>query len=216
MRFKVGDKVRVRTDLEAGRGYRLNDSLALLIPTNDMCAYRGKVLTISAVYHSHYITLEADRYFWTDDMFEPNAVSASNVSNGASEVDLAQKIVITSNGSKSVATLYDGDEKVKSAEAAMPEGVDFDFMGCAKRALKELAKEPGSKRVCYNGKMVCLESQTEVFTPGKIYVSVGGCVKADNGNTWSKVYKLNNDKATIFCQLGDIENPSAKFVTASD
>lgn len=144
-----------------------------------------------------------------------NLTDLEIVTENACETAFEQKIVITSDGNKSTATLYDGDKEIKKAEAAMPEGVDFDFMGCAKRALKALAKEADDKPVSYSGKMVCIESSLESFVPGKIYDCLRGNVKGDDGLTYFPIRKLNHDVTSVFCQLGE-KGTKAKFVAVSN
>lgn len=67
MRYKAGDRVRVRKDLIMGAAY--NDSYF----TRQMYALLGKIVRISEVCTDFYRI--DDRYYercsWTDDMFEP-------------------------------------------------------------------------------------------------------------------------------------------------
>lgn len=63
MRFKVGDKVRVREDLEVGFSYgewAFNSS---------MTVFRGKELTVDKVYGECYQVKE-NHWYWTDEMLE--------------------------------------------------------------------------------------------------------------------------------------------------
>lgn len=65
MRYKVGDKVRVRKDLKEQMGYgcqRFVDS---------MKKQMGKIVTISNVVDDRYYYIQEDNYNWTDEMFEP-------------------------------------------------------------------------------------------------------------------------------------------------
>lgn len=64
MRYKVGDKVRVRGDLEVGKDYGCQ------IVLNSMAINRGKIVTIYDVRGGYYSIVE-DNYNWTDEMFEP-------------------------------------------------------------------------------------------------------------------------------------------------
>lgn len=64
MKYKVGDKVRVRSDLKACEQYGAN------IATNGMERLAGKIVTISRVGYAHYL-VEGMNYNWTDEMFEP-------------------------------------------------------------------------------------------------------------------------------------------------
>lgn len=65
MKYKVGDRVRVRSDLKETDDYRVYG-----IGTNsEMVRMAGKVVTISHVGSSSY-KIEGYGYFWTDKMFE--------------------------------------------------------------------------------------------------------------------------------------------------
>lgn len=63
MKYKVGDKVRVRRDLEEGKAYGGWGAL------EDMVKMRGVIVTIRRVRGSAY-ELEEKGLMWTDDMFE--------------------------------------------------------------------------------------------------------------------------------------------------
>lgn len=66
MKYKVGDKVRVRKDLVVGEQYG-GETVA-----DDMVDMRGMVVTIEEVDGSGYGIKEGlDDYNWTDEMFEP-------------------------------------------------------------------------------------------------------------------------------------------------
>lgn len=69
MRYKVGDKVRVRGDLIVGKRYGqyFNKDMAKLI---------NKVITIRKVVNKNFYKIEEDAYYcWTDEMFEPVVVT---------------------------------------------------------------------------------------------------------------------------------------------
>ena len=61
MRYKVGDKVRVRSDLNISVMY------GALRAVNEML--NEKIVTITSVHHSYYKVVE-DNYMWTDEMLE--------------------------------------------------------------------------------------------------------------------------------------------------
>lgn len=67
MKYKVGDKVRIREDLVTGGDY--GGSVAV----DDMTDMGGSVVTIERVgeVHGYYIKEDPDEYCWTDEMFEP-------------------------------------------------------------------------------------------------------------------------------------------------
>ena len=62
MKYKVGDKVRVRSDLENAVMY------GVLCATYEMS--KKKIVTIKSVHDGYYKVVEDD-YKWTDEMFEP-------------------------------------------------------------------------------------------------------------------------------------------------
>lgn len=64
MKYKIGDRVRVRSDLKACEQYGAN------IATNSMERLAGKIVTISRVGYAHYL-VEGMNYNWTDEMLEP-------------------------------------------------------------------------------------------------------------------------------------------------
>ena len=64
MKFKVGDKVRVRKDLEVSKDYG-NCGVV-----KDMKEYRGKEFIIDKVWRNCYMLKDID-YYWTDEMLEP-------------------------------------------------------------------------------------------------------------------------------------------------
>lgn len=66
MKYKVGDKVRVRSDLEENTRYGGK------IFVRGMAVHRGRNVEISKVHDDAYYIKESDReWFWTDEMFEP-------------------------------------------------------------------------------------------------------------------------------------------------
>lgn len=67
MKYKVGDKVKIREDLEVGKEY--NDTLFI----NDMLQYKGKiaVITYASDDDGYYeVDLDDGEWAWADDMFE--------------------------------------------------------------------------------------------------------------------------------------------------
>ena len=65
MRYKVGDKVKVRSDLKENIRYGGQ------IFVRDMAVHCGKNVEISKVHDDVYCIKESDReWFWTDEMFE--------------------------------------------------------------------------------------------------------------------------------------------------
>lgn len=65
MKYKVGDKVRVRSDLKERMGYGCQRF------TDAMKKQMGKIVTISNVVDDRYYYIKEDNYNWTDEMLEP-------------------------------------------------------------------------------------------------------------------------------------------------
>lgn len=65
MKYKVGDKVKVRSDLKAYEIYGSN------MLTKSMEKFSGKTVTISGVGITSYAIEEMEVAYWTDEMLEP-------------------------------------------------------------------------------------------------------------------------------------------------
>lgn len=65
MRYKIGDRVRVRKDLVVGKVY----GGALF--DKKRCSWLGKIVEISKVYTGYYRIRDCFLFVWTDDMLEP-------------------------------------------------------------------------------------------------------------------------------------------------
>lgn len=65
MKYKTGDEVRIRADLEVGKEY---DEATIV---SNMKRYFGKTTTIRHVYeHCYTIDVDDGDWIWTDSMFE--------------------------------------------------------------------------------------------------------------------------------------------------
>ena len=66
MKYKIGDKVLVRSDLEEGKKY--GDEVVM----SDMLFFKGKIVTIEHVDHpnDYRIKEDPDQWHWTDEMFD--------------------------------------------------------------------------------------------------------------------------------------------------
>ena len=64
MKYKVGDKVKVRSDLRVGKSYGEHTFV------HGMFKFMGKIVTIESVWEQGY-RIEEDAYWWTDEMLEP-------------------------------------------------------------------------------------------------------------------------------------------------
>ena len=65
MKYKVGDKVKVREDLKIGKTYNGQT----FVP--QMKKYKGQIVTIKIVDNGgHYIEEDGQDWYWTDEMLE--------------------------------------------------------------------------------------------------------------------------------------------------
>lgn len=76
--LQKGDRVVVRSDLEAHSYYAMRDAngdflgLLTIDATSDMCRFRGKTVTIDRVCGNGYYYIKQDNnaWYWSDGMFE--------------------------------------------------------------------------------------------------------------------------------------------------
>ena len=64
MKFKIGDKVKLKDDLVVGEGY---DELELL---DNMEYYKGEVLTIKRINENGNYKVNESLFWWSPSMFE--------------------------------------------------------------------------------------------------------------------------------------------------
>lgn len=166
MKYKVGDKVRIVS--KWGKGCCQNSY-------GKMDKWLGKVMTIRTAYGDCTYGMKEDvgengglNWLWNENMIE----------GLASE----KKIVITSDGDKTLAMLYDGKNVVKTATAKCSPDDKFDFETGARIAFDRLwgNEEKEEKPKFFNGKAVCVKPYYR-FTVGKIYEFAGGQCFDDDG-----------------------------------
>ena len=157
MKYKVGDKVRIVS--KWGKGCCQN-------PNGEMDKWLGKVMTVRYVGKWWYQMVEDRKenigggFVWTE-----NCIAGLACEN---------KIVITSDGEKTLARLYDGNKVIKTATAKCSPDDKFSFETGAKIAFERLFNSEEKEEPKYfNGKAVCVYGELG-FTVGKIYEFVNG------------------------------------------
>ena len=80
MKYKIGDKVLVRSDLKEGKTY--GDEVVM----SDMLYLKGKIVTIEHVDHPDYYRIkeDPDQWHWTNEMFigkEPKEIKSEYLSD---------------------------------------------------------------------------------------------------------------------------------------
>lgn len=190
MKFKVGDKVRVRKDLEEGRSYYMEDKKVHNTFVCPMNILKGQVVTISKILDHQHAVKECPNavmggvFCWVDEMFESEPIKSS----------CRKKIVITTDGTETHARLYEENKLVKTATAKCSPDDTFDFAEGARLAFERLRESEETERAkpqlkYYSGKVVCTYRGTDdSYTVGKIYEFVNGTVVDDDGEVR---YKFN-------------------------
>lgn len=157
MKYKVGDKVRIVSEWGKGCWQNLN---------GEMDKWLGKVMTVRRVGATTYRMVEDKEdndwggWYWKENCIE--GLAGEN------------KIVITSDGEKTLARLYDGKKVVKTTTAKCSPADKFSFETGAKIAFERLFDgEEKEEQKYFNGKAVCVYGELG-FTSGKIYEFVNG------------------------------------------
>lgn len=92
MKFKVGDKVKIRKDFSKTKSYKI-------APVLDMEKYKGKIAEIQRISTRGNYNLDIDNmeWYWSDDMLEPYETKESNFN----KLDLKNGDIVTKrNGEK--------------------------------------------------------------------------------------------------------------------
>lgn len=85
MKFKVGDRVRIRTDLKIFEKYGSQYFV------RDMKQHEGKIAIITRVFDDYYF-INLDSFYWTDEMLKP-CDAVLTISQLQSEIDkLSNKV----------------------------------------------------------------------------------------------------------------------------
>lgn len=156
MKYKVGDRVRIKTEL-AG----ITSSGICLNPK--MCKWAGRVMTIESVTTHTYRMLEdigelrpGVGWVWGDDWIEGLADNF--------------KIVITTEDNTVLARLYDGKKVIDVAKATCSKDDKFVFGTGAQLAFDRLMGNEPKKEEWFTGKMVRTVSVFGTLFPGgKVY-----------------------------------------------
>lgn len=130
MKYKVGDKVRVRDDLEIGKWYSMNNRTFSDYVNSKMITFKGKEVTILAdnCFGMYLIKEDNGEWHWTDEMFSGLATSLP-------------KVVITTDGKTTTAKMYEGKKVLKTAKSQCSPEDTFDFAVGAKLALERVTKK---------------------------------------------------------------------------
>lgn len=180
MKYKVGDRVRVKSWEEMAERYGLDGAGAIDMrcgfPIN-MKEFCGKEYTIRMKHLRSYHLFGADSWHFTDEMLDPVSTNRSDIT----------KVTIYREGNTVIAV--DPRTKERAEARCSPEDT-FDFAVGAKLALDRLlTAEP-----LYNGKVVCInhDGMDWHWTLGRIYQFVNGCTIDDCGDKFPWEYAVHN------------------------
>ena len=192
-KFKVGDRVRVRSWEDMEKQYGLNIFGSIRTPGDSFSTYMkqycGKVVTINAVgkNYSGYSTYRIENggcWDFTDAMFEPGVIHNT--------------IVIYTKGNQVIA--IDKATGKKGVATCSPEDT-FDFYTGADLAFERLRGRETPKY--YNGYIVCIRTGSSNFTVGKIYKVDDGRFFDDKGRIHGNPYPYTSFKDLIDQHLSE-------------
>lgn len=171
MRYKIGDRVRVRKDLKRNVNYSMEGNPFGIYASDKMVEKRNDVVTIKDIVPiggkgTEVYTTKEDAYGWTDEMF--------------SGFEDSCRIVITANGRTVTAQKRRGGKVLDEATAVCSPDDTFVFDKGAILAISRLtqlkAVEP------FRGEMVCTCSTFPHFTKGRVYEVYNGKFRDDDGD----------------------------------
>lgn len=190
MKYKIGDKVRVRYDLAKGKIYLMSNGFEGDSVESEMLEFKDKEVTISSYTPTgkYHIKEDGEEWCWTDEMFSGLAVSRP-------------KIVITTDGKTTTAKMYKGKKLLKAAESSCSPEDTFDFAVGAKIAFDRLMKN-----VEMNIKVICINDVPRSdFTKGKIYTVKNGFLYGNSERFGADI--LEEEPFESIKQINDIMRP---------
>lgn len=208
MKFKVGDKVRVRDDLIGGEQY------SGLTFSTLMEAFRGKTFTIGYVdsYFEVYLFENIIGWYFSDEMLEPAVEPKAEQSPEPHK----EKLVIYRDGNKTIAKYYKGD-KVVTASATCCSCDNYDFKQGVALTTESVFNKMRDKEIEYTY-VKCLgyrQKECFNFTVDKIYkISNDGKIACDDGYVFGECNFTKQETLDylsewyIFEEVDKSENPS--------
>ena len=199
MKFKVGDKVRIREDLVVGRTYGGITNYSFLSETD---GHLG-VQTITHITNSGNYRLNKATFIYSEEMLKPVEESES------------EKLVIYRNGNKTIAKYYKGD-KVVTASATCCSCDNYDFKNGVTLTTESVFNKMEEEEVGYS-QVKCVGYRTTDnfnFTIDKKYkIYDNGRIIDDSGfvfrNTKTKKDMLDFlSEFFIFEEVDKQKNPS--------
>lgn len=172
MKFKVGDKVRIREDLVVGRTYGGITNYSFLSEKDGNLGAQ----TITRITNSGNYRLDKATFTYSGEMLEPV------------EEEVSEKLVIYRNGNKTIAKYYKGDKTFEAEAKCSPED-EYDFKTGAELAMNRVMDKAKQEDIGYSWvKCVGYRQKNEFnFTVGKKYkIFNNGNITTDDGYTYAE------------------------------
>ena len=124
-KYKVGDRVRVRSDLNVNKVYSMYHDIEMWKSVNDtMIEFSGKVVTIIYSCEIYSILEDGNKWYWTDEMFEGLAGETLDVERKETKMTNLKSYKIF-NDTAVVVEFADGD--VQKAVCMADDQFDLEF-----------------------------------------------------------------------------------------
>ena len=209
MKYKIGDKVRVRSWKDMEKEFGIDEFTgSIRVPhsfTHTMKKYCGKIMTIKNVFYDFYLLKESDEpWCFSEGMLEDVAPTSSS-----SFLPATETVILYRKDNKVIA--LDKQSKKEGIAYCAPEDT-FDFYTGALIALARLggivepARRPEPKQTYYNGEIVCVDAMGP-FTVGKVYKVKNGKFVDDLGKVFGtphpyiSVADINKKLRSTFAEL---------------
>ncbi len=190
MKYKVGDRVRIKTGLKSQTrsGVRLNPK---------MRKWEGKAMTIESV--------SDDLYRMLEDIGEP--CTGLGWAWGEDWIDCLVddfKIVITTEGDSVLARLYEGKKVLEETKATCSKADKFVFSIGAQLAFDRLLGNEPKKEEWFTGKMVRVHELVGYSSKGKVYYFKDGYATDRNGRPCRDSRRYHSAEEVAIAYLGHL------------
>jgi hypothetical protein len=161
MKYKVGDKVRVRKDIKCGEWYTNKSKSCGALITKEMSRFIGNEVTIAAIspYGGYYIKEDDEPHAWEEFLFEGLANEAPSI---VKRINEKHNIL---NGLTNTDTLKPDYYKYRGGDVfdmAKHFGLDFTLGNALKYLLRAGHKDPAKKVEDLNKCIECIKRHIEL------------------------------------------------------
>lgn len=192
MKYKVGDRVRIKTELTS-------KSLTGIFLNPKMRKWEGKVMTIESVSDDAYRMLEDIGELCTGMGWDWSAEWIEGLADDF-------KIVITTEGNTVLARLYEGKKVLEETKATCSKDDKFVFGTGAQLAFDRLMGNEPKKEEWFTGKMVRVQDLTWAgyLNKGKVYYYKDGYETDRNGRRCHDAHRYHSAEEVTIAYLGHL------------